>query len=368
MHCEGVAEEVRRDDRTARPGLDDVLGALVVLDVHLLLQVVVDERALGDTAWHSLRISLSALIAGPTTAHDELVALLARAAGAALELTPGRDRVATTGRLALATTVGVVVRVHDHAADLGALALPPHAAGLAPADVRLLRVADLTDGGAAAGVDVADLAGGHAQLRIGAFLGDQLHGGAGAAGDLRAAAGAELDRVHDGAQRDVAQRQVVAGLDVRPGTVLDPVALTQLGRREDVPLLAVQVVQQRDAGGAVGVVLDVSDLGAHAVLVVTTEVDHAVGPLVAAAPVTGRDATVVVATAGLGQRTDQRLLRRGPGDLDEVGATRAATTGRGRLALTNCHVGFPQTLFGSSDIGRLRRPTLRRCRWLRQSG
>src|SRR5690625_2773811 len=99
MHCEGVAEEVRRDDRPARPGLDDVLGALVVLDVHLLLQVVVDERALGDTAWHSLRISLSALLAGPTTAHDELVALLARAAGAALELTPGRDRVATTGRL-----------------------------------------------------------------------------------------------------------------------------------------------------------------------------------------------------------------------------------------------------------------------------
>src|SRR5699024_627600 len=32
MHCEGEAEEVRRDDRTARPGLDDVLGALVVLD------------------------------------------------------------------------------------------------------------------------------------------------------------------------------------------------------------------------------------------------------------------------------------------------------------------------------------------------
>src|SRR5690625_5987182 len=150
MHCEGVAEEVRRDDRTARPGLDDVLGALVVLDVHLLLQVVVDERALGDTAWHSLRITLSALLAGPTTAHDELVALLARAAGAALELTPGRDRVATTGRLALATTVGVVVPVHDHAADLGALALPPLAAGLAPANVRLLRVADLTDGGSAA--------------------------------------------------------------------------------------------------------------------------------------------------------------------------------------------------------------------------
>ena len=260
------------------------------------------------------------------------------------------------------------MRVHDDATHVRALALPAHAACLAPVDVGLLGVADLADGGAAARIDVADLAGRHAQLRIRSFLGDQLHGGAGAASDLRAATGTQLDRVHHGAQRDVPQRHVVAGLDVRALTVLDPVALTQLGRREDVALLAVQVVQQRDARGAVGVVLDVSDLRVDAVLVVTPEVDHAVGPLVATAPVTGGDTTVVVAPAGLGQRTDQRLLRRRPGDLDEVGATRETTTGRGRLALTNCHVGFPQTLFGSSDIGRLRRPTLRRCRWLRQSG
>src|SRR5699024_7417726 len=79
---------------------------------------------------------------------------------------------------------------------------------------------------------------------------------------------AQLDGVPHGAQRDVPQRQVVAGLDVRTRTVLDEVALTQLGRREDVALLAVQVVQQRDARGAVGVVLDVGDLGPHAVLVV----------------------------------------------------------------------------------------------------
>src|SRR5699024_9146527 len=54
VHCEGVAEEVRGDDRTTRPGLDEVLGALFVLDIHLLLKMVVDERALGDTARHSL--------------------------------------------------------------------------------------------------------------------------------------------------------------------------------------------------------------------------------------------------------------------------------------------------------------------------
>src|SRR5690349_17160173 len=41
-----VTEHVRHDHRAARPRLDDVLGALLVLDVHLLLQVVVHEGTL----------------------------------------------------------------------------------------------------------------------------------------------------------------------------------------------------------------------------------------------------------------------------------------------------------------------------------
>src|SRR6185437_3341840 len=43
VHRDGVAEHRRDDHRTARPGLDHVLGALFVLAVHLLDQVVVDE-------------------------------------------------------------------------------------------------------------------------------------------------------------------------------------------------------------------------------------------------------------------------------------------------------------------------------------
>ena len=80
-------------------------------------------------------------------------------------------------------------------------------------------------------------------------------------------------------------------------------ALAQVLRRDDVALLAVGVVQQRDPGGAVGVVLDVRDLGRDAVLVVATEVDDAVGALVAAALVPGGDPALVVAAALLGQRT-----------------------------------------------------------------
>ena len=297
--------------------------------------MVVHEGTLLETARH-LDLLL-ALLVRLAAADDVLVAGLARLAGAAFLLTPGRDRVATTGGLALTATVRVVDRVHRDTADGRALALPPHAAGLAPVDVALLGVAHLADGRAAARVDVADLAGGHTQLGVGAVLGDELHAGAGRAGDLRAAAGPKLDGVDGRTGRDVAQRQVVARLDVGVGARLDRVALLELRRRDDVALGAVHVVEQRDARGAVGVVLDVRDLRRHAVLVVATEVDDTVGALVAAALVTDRHATLRV-TAALGvQRADQRLLRGVPGDLDEVGNAGAAATGGRRLVLANAH-------------------------------
>ena len=137
---------------------------------------------------------------------------------------------------------------------------------------------------------------------------------------------------------DVTQLQVVAGLDVGAGAGLDDVALTELVRGDDVALLAVHVVEQGDARGAVGVVLDVSDLRGHAVLVVTTEVDETVGALVATTLVAGGDTTGGVTSTGLAQRAHQRLLGRAARDLHEVGHGGAATTrGRG-LVLTDSHI------------------------------
>ena len=288
---------------------------------------------------------------------DQLVAGLVRPTGAALRLAARVDRVTTTGGLALATTVRVIDRVHGDTADGGALALPAHAAGLAPVDVALLGVADLADGGAAAHVDVTDLAGRHTQLGVGAVLGNELHLGAGGPGDLRAATGPELDGVDDRTDRDVAQREVVARLDVGAGAGLDPVALRQLVRGDDVALLAIGEMQQRDPSGAVRVVLDVRDNGRHAVLLGPGEVDQPVGTLVPAALVPGGDPPVHVASALGVQRTDQRLLRGVAGDLGEVGHRGATTTGGRRLVFTDTH-GFSLTP--------LRRPRRRRsacCPW-----
>ena len=67
---------------------------------------------------------------------------------------------------------------------------------------------------------------------------------------------------------------------------------------EDVALLAVDIVQQGDAGAAVRIVLDRIDLGRHAILV-AAEIDQAIHPLVTAAAMPGRDPPLVVAAARL---------------------------------------------------------------------
>src|SRR4051794_27186489 len=212
VHRDRVADHGRHDHGATGPRLDDVVGALVVLSVHLLDQVVVDEGTLLQAARHVF-LSLLATLAGLAATDDERVGGLALAR-TALGLAPGGDGVATTGRLALTTTVRVVDRVHDDTTDGRADALPPHAAGLAPVDVGLLGVADLTDRGAAAHVDETHLARRHAERRAASLAGDQLGRVAGRAGDLGAAARTQLHTVDRRTDRDVAQREVVAGLDV----------------------------------------------------------------------------------------------------------------------------------------------------------
>src|SRR5207244_1600451 len=141
----------------------------------------------------------------------------------------------------------------------------------------------------------------------------QLDARPGRAAELGPAARTQLDGVDRGADGDARQRQVVARLDVGGLAGLDVGALDQAVRRDDVALLAVREVQQRDARRAVRVVLDVRDLGRHPVLVVALEVHQPVGLLVTATDVPGGDPAGVVAAAGLRAGDEQRLLRRGPG-------------------------------------------------------
>src|SRR3954453_14637687 len=217
-------------------------------------------------------------------------------------------------RRARATAVRVVDGVHRGAAGLRAHAHVTLAPRLADLDVLMVGVADRADGAAALLAHETHLAGRQAQRRHAGVARHQLDAGARRAAELAAAPGLELDVVDDRADRDAPQRQRVADSDVGGLARGDGHADAQPRRGEDVGLLAVDVVQQRDVRRTVGVVLDRGDLRRNAVLA-ALEVDLAVQALGPAAGGAGGLAPVDVAPAGLREPLHQRLLGLAAGDL-----------------------------------------------------
>src|SRR5262249_37767125 len=145
--------------------------------------------------------------------------------------------------------------------------------------------------------------------------------------ELPAAARRELDVVDLETDRDVRERERVA--DERLGALprRDRLPDRDPERGDDVALLAVRVVEQRDVRRAVRVVLDRRDAGGQAVLV-ALEVEDAVHPLVPAAAMAPRQVAVVVPAAGATDREQQALLRRRARDLGVVEDVAATAAGR----------------------------------------
>src|SRR5215218_235154 len=205
--------------------------------------------------------SCSALLAGLAAADDQARARLVLVTGAAFWLAPRRHRVPAAGGLAFTTAMRMVDRVHCHTAYRGALSLPAIAAGLAEGNVGLLSVTDLADGRATPDIDHPHLPGWHPKRGVLAFTGDQLDAGTSGSAQLGATARPQLHGVHGRANRNVAEGKVIPGLDVRALASFHPAALTQPSRCDDVALLTVGEVQQRDPRRTVRVVLNMRNLG-----------------------------------------------------------------------------------------------------------
>src|SRR5690606_38906077 len=141
VHTDGESHHFRQDHGTARPGLDRLLGA--ARGLHLLDEVVIDERAFLERTWHG-RLA-------PTIADDELLGALVLARIVTLGRdTPRGDRMRVTlAGLRFTTTVRVVNRVHGSTTNGRADTAPALRASLAQLFQVVFVVADFTDGGAA---------------------------------------------------------------------------------------------------------------------------------------------------------------------------------------------------------------------------
>src|SRR5581483_8342888 len=227
---------------------------------------------------------------------------------------PGRHRMSAARGLAGAATHRMVDRVLRHRT-----AQRPDAAMTAPSrlaqnHVLVLGVAHLPDRRVAILVDPADFARRQANLRVTVRAGHQRGSGARGANHLTALAGDQFDIMNRQTNGDRPQRQIVPEIGSGVRTADDFGPDLQADRRDDVTLLAVFVLQQRQAGGAARIVFDCDHVGLDLALL-AFEIHVADLLLVALADSAAGDATVAIATAGLLAREHQALLGLGLRDL-----------------------------------------------------
>src|SRR5215472_3364479 len=362
-----VPDHLRIDGRGPGPRADHPLLSCGVQPRDLLGQILVDEGALLERTTHdsfSCRLRTTAsphptksLISwGPRGAQrgrlnagfalpllpppdDQLVGRLLRLTSAQAQggLAPRRLRVAARPGLALAAAMWVVGRIHRRTPDSRACAHPARASRLATRLVFVLQVADLAKRGRAPDVNAPQLARRHADNGVVPLFGQELSRRAGRPHELSATPERQLDVVDRRADRDARERQGVANPDRSLGAAHDLITDLEPKRGQDVPLLAVTVVDEGDASGAVGVVLDGCDLPGHPVLV-APEVDLPVSTAPVTTTVAHRDLALVVAAGPVGQLLEQAPLRLGCRDLLEARGRHEAPPRAGRPVLLDRHV------------------------------
>src|SRR6185312_13766245 len=224
---------------------------------------------------------------------------------------PGGDRMAPALGAAFAAAMGVIDRVHRRAADMGALALPDIAAGLADDLVHVVGIGHRAHRRHAGERYLAHFRGIEPHQGIAGVAAQILGIGAGGAGDLAALARLHFDIVDDGADRQRREWHGIADLDVDLFARDHAVAHGQALRRQNIGLLAILVLDQGDEGGAIGIIFQPLD-DCRLVEFAALEIDQAIALLVTAALVAHHDAPGVVAPAlgvlALGQRLDRTAL------------------------------------------------------------
>src|ERR1035441_4976909 len=274
-----------------------------------------------------------------------VVARLETASG----LAPRRHRVPAARRLALATAVRVIHRVHRYAAVVGRLPQPALASRLAQRNVFVVHVAHLAHRRHALHRHAPDLGRWQLQQRHPAFARYQLSLRTRRARHLAALAGLQFDIVNHRAGRDVLQRKRVANQDVGRRAAHDLHAHLQPVGLQDVAPLPVRVIQQRDTRRAVGIVFDGRDHGRNAALV-ALEIYHPVRLLGAAADEPRSHAARAVAAAGALLGFHQRLLGTILGDV-LAGNYRLEAPGWGRGSISlDRHGRFPLNLRKVGDF------------------
>ena len=230
----------------------------------------------------------------------------------------------------------VIHRVHSNATNRRTNTAPTLSTGLAEFAQAILFIADRTDRGAAFNENAAHFTGTQTDLSVFAFTSNQLTERTGSTNELSTLTRKQFDAVNRRTHGNVAQRKRITSLDRGFRTVKDFLADRHALRGNDVAAFAVGVKHESDIGGTVRIVFNAFNAGGDTVLI-TLEVDDAIGTLGTTTLMTAGDVTIVIAAAA----AILLLNKSGPGlalvELLVDNLDRMTAAGRRRLEFDESH-------------------------------
>src|SRR5205823_12798709 len=117
-------------------------------------------------------------------------------------------------------------------------------------------ISHLTDRGHTVGVNQPDLSGGEADMSPVLGFSQQLRTLTGTSNKLSTVSRSQLDGVNDRASRDIDERQSISRQNFRPRPAGNACPHLELAGSQNVALLAVLILKQRDARRPIRVVLN----------------------------------------------------------------------------------------------------------------
>ncbi len=210
-------------------------------------------------------------------------------------------------RFPFSSAHGMIDGIHGYSPDLGTLPKPTVSSRFADTDIFMFDIAQLTNRSLTGKEDLSDFPGRKAYLRISTLLGHQLTVRTGTADNLPSPTDLKFYVMNKRAQRDILEGNGVTRFDIGLLTADDHIAQNYFIRGEDIPFLAINVVQQGNPRGTVGIVLNRRH-SRRDIYLIPSKIDKAVSSFMTAADMSARHPAIDITPAAFLQRTEKAFL------------------------------------------------------------